>query len=60
MLKKLKVLCLAAAMGASTFGFLGTGCFNLDQFVRQGVLYGAAEFLLDNPTGPLGLDIFPD
>lgn len=60
MMKKLKVLCLAAAMGASTFGFLGSGCFDLERFARQGALFVAAEFLLDNDTSPLGLDLFED
>lgn len=59
MMKKLKVLCLAMAMGASTFGF-GFGCFDLERMVRQGAWYAAAEFLLDNDTSPLGLDLFED
>jgi hypothetical protein len=60
MMKKLKVLCLAMAMGASTFGFLGSGCFDLERLVRQGAWYAASEFLLDSNTSPLGLDLFPD
>ena len=60
MIKKFVRCCLITAMGASSFGFLGGGCIDLEGFLRQGVVYAASEFLLDNPTGPAGLDIFPD
>ncbi len=42
-------------LGANMLSF--GGCLNLDQIVRFGAVYGAAEFLLDNDAV---FDLFPD
>ena len=61
LVKALRRICFAAA-GTSVLGFGGCLDINLNQIIRFGAAYSAAEFLLDNAAGPLGAisDVFGD
>lgn len=55
MIQKIKKSCMLAVIGGSLLQFGGCGFFDLERLVRFGVMYGAAEFLLDSDAGPLDL-----
>ena len=61
LVKTLRRVCFAAA-GTSVLGFGGCLGLDLNQIIRFGAAYSAAEFLLDNDAGPLGAisDVFGD
>ena len=59
--KRLRRLCLSV-LGTTVLGFGGCLEIDLSRIIRFGAAYGAAEFLLDNDTSPLGVfgEVFGD